>query len=116
MAVVLAIVARRAPELPPELAREVALIGKAARQRDLGQRGLRVHQRAACQAQSQLAEKFLRGEMKRGAEPAFERPHRHIRNRREALIADLTSEIRAHVRQRGPEAWPETRTGQIEAA
>ena len=104
MPVVLAILAGRASELPPEFAREVALIGEAAVQGDLGQRCIRVDQCATRNAQPELAQESLRSEMEGGAEPALERAERHVRDGREALVGDLVMEMRAHVRQRGPEA------------
>ena len=103
--VVLAIIARCASELPPEFAREVALIGKAAFQGDFGQRFIRVHQGATRNAQPKLSQKFLRGEMEGGTELPFERAERHVRNGRELPIGDLVMEMGAHVGQRGPEAW-----------
>ena len=70
--IVLAILAGCTSELPPELAREVTLIGEAAVQADLGQRFVGVDQRATRNAQPKLAQKSLRGEMESGAEPAFD--------------------------------------------
>ncbi len=101
--VVLAIIARCASELPPEFAREVALIRKAAFQGDFGQRFIRVHQGATRNAQPKLSQKFLRGEMEGGTELPFERAERHVRNGREVPIGDLVMEMGAHVGQRGPE-------------
>jgi hypothetical protein len=109
---VLAIIARCASELPPELAREMALIRKATFQGDFGQRFICVHQGAARNSQPNLSQKFLRGEMEGCSELPFERAKRHVRNRRELPIGDLVMEMGAHVGQRGPEAG----AGCLEAA
>ena len=91
-------------ELPPEFARKVALIRKAAFQGDFGQRFIRVHQSATRNAQPKFSQESLRGEMEGGAELPFERAERHVRNGREVPIGDLVMEMGAHVSQRRPEA------------
>ena len=100
----IAIVTRRASELPSEFAREVALIREAAVQGDFGQRFIRVHQRATRKAQSNPSQKSLRSEMEGGTELPFERAERHVRNGREVPIGDLVIEVGAHVSERRPEA------------
>src|SRR4029079_5562288 len=99
-----AVGARRASEMPPELAREVTLVGESGAQRDVRKRGIAVDEGAAGDAEAPLAQETLRGEMERRLEPAREGPHRHVRERRQLLVADLVLEVRAHVAQHGPEA------------
>src|SRR5262249_291976 len=102
--IVLAILARGAAELAAELAGEVALIGEATAQGDLGHRGIGVDQGAARDPQAELAQKSLWREVEGGEEPALERAEGHVRQGREVPVRDLVMELGAHVSQRRAEA------------